>query len=106
VPSVSSRPVEPQDTFVIVASDGLWKVATDEDAVAHVLSLGSVTGPVAANSLMDLCKERYKTFKHKDNVTVAVVYLNPPAPPGAAVSQEAHSPAAVSPPAETSPTAS
>lgn len=128
VPAVSSRPIEANDHFVIIASDGLWKVCASVFCLC-VLSVCVSLSPSlvvirrlrptrtrshtcyrlamyraqwrpprswtsAKNGqpsclclyvyvcLTLLC--RYKTFKHKDNVTVVVLYLNPPLSPSSA----------------------
>lgn len=48
------QPIESTDSFVIVASDGLWKVVDDLDAVAHVHRLGKVSAQVGARTHMCL----------------------------------------------------
>lgn len=75
-PEVVDRHLQPQDDFVIVASDGLWDFVSDDEAVRHVL-LRKRVDPQASlerlcQSLSDLAVERGST----DDITCMIVMVD------------------------------
>eukprot|EP00164_Ancoracysta_twista_P001301 GFYU01001702.1.p1 GENE.GFYU01001702.1~~GFYU01001702.1.p1 ORF type:complete len:575 (-),score=99.47 GFYU01001702.1:172-1896(-) len=70
-PSLKVMEICADDEFMVIGSDGLWDVLTDDDAVLLASSAG--TAQIAANRLLKEALDRGTT----DNVTVVVVTLQP-----------------------------
>lgn len=83
VPEVSSIPITPADDFIILASDGLWDVMNNADAVAKVLSCCakalSMPFQSANKNLSKYCADELIVSAMEagadDNITVVVVLL-------------------------------
>lgn len=68
-PDVWDNALTDEDDFFIVASDGLWKVMSNDEAVAHVLAQESAEG--AAKVLAAAALRRGS----KDDISVLVICL-------------------------------
>lgn len=68
----------PSDRFIIIASDGVWDVMSNEEAVSHVtsalLDVGTDSNDLAivCDQLLELCLEKGS----QDNMSVIIVMLN------------------------------
>ena len=76
IPHVGNKALEPQDDFIVIASDGLWDQLTYKDAVDIVYShLAAGKAPKeAAHALIRASNEKGK-HKAKDNVSCLVLFL-------------------------------
>ena len=71
-PHVATRVLTPGDAVVVIASDGLWDVATDAEAVAWIAD--TVKHPAMAAKRL---ATEAVTRGSRDNVAVVVAYLEP-----------------------------
>ncbi|GMI41699.1 hypothetical protein TrCOL_g4531 [Triparma columacea] len=63
-----------KDEFVVIACDGIWDVATNEeclDMVQGILDEGETNPQLAAEEILDLCLEKGS----RDNMTAAVIWF-------------------------------
>lgn len=75
-PDVATHDLDDKCEFLVLACDGLWDVMSQEEVVAFVLDHRSKTGSdeKVADALAAHCIE---TLESTDNVTCAVVFLQP-----------------------------
>ncbi|KAJ4820150.1 Phosphatase 2C family protein [Rhynchospora pubera] len=92
VPSIRVRKLQPQDTFVIFASDGLWEQLSDENAVDIVFNnprkgIAKRLVKAALNAAAKKREMRYEDItkiekgvrRHfHDDITVIVIFLDDP----------------------------
>lgn len=72
-PEVSVQPLKPNDQLLIVASDGVWDVFSNEEAVA--LAAGASGAQAAARSLVEVAEGRWLDQEggYVDDITAVVV---------------------------------
>lgn len=71
-PEIIEEVVTPQDEFIVLASDGLWDVFTDQDAIDFAKKYLPDKPQAAAEAL---CREAFQR-QSQDNVTVVVVVFH------------------------------
>lgn len=93
-PAIISRKLEPQDLFLIFASDGLWEQLSDEAAVDIVVKnpRAGIAKRLVTTAIQEVAKKldmKYSDIKNKpkgnrrsyhDDITVIVIYLDQNAP--------------------------
>lgn len=72
-PEVATRPLTPVDEFVVVASDGVWDVLSDEAAVAAVG--GALAGGCAPTAAASVLVRLAYSMGSKDDISALVVDL-------------------------------
>ena len=81
IPEISSRLVSPDDLFLVIASDGIWEVLTDDEVGTSVKeSLEQGLKPAeAAKQLVIKSNKRWVDGKygHVDDITAIIVYFTP-----------------------------
>jgi len=70
-PVIKVTVLQPSHTHLVIACDGLWDVASDED----VVSILSSTVTQSAQQLSDTLLQYAITHKTKDNVSIIVIQL-------------------------------
>ena len=76
-PEIDCNCLDEGDDFIIVASDGLWDVLSEHDAVrvAEQVFMGGGTGENAAAELVSAALDEHARKGHKaDNITAVVMY--------------------------------
>ena len=81
-PELRTQPLEPDDEFVLLASDGLWRLLDSQAAVGLARSdlRAHADVAMAAEKLVD---GALHTRRAEDNITVLVLLLRPVAPDAA-----------------------
>ena len=78
-PTVSTRTIEPQDRFLILASDGVWEFIDSSEAVSIVARAQKLGMPAsdAAHLLIMRAVIRWAQVEgnYRDDITAMVVYL-------------------------------
>ena len=78
-PTVSTRTIEPQDLFLILASDGVWEFIDSSEAVSIVARAQKLGMPAsdAAHLLIMRAVIRWAQVEgnYRDDITAMVVYL-------------------------------
>eukprot|EP01117_Protostelium_nocturnum_P000197 TRINITY_DN1026_c0_g1_i1.p1 TRINITY_DN1026_c0_g1~~TRINITY_DN1026_c0_g1_i1.p1 ORF type:complete len:711 (-),score=212.53 TRINITY_DN1026_c0_g1_i1:69-2201(-) len=71
IPYVSSAiQLEPTDTIIVLASDGLWDVMSGADAIQYCMNYNN-----AEDMASELIKKAFTNLKCTDNITVTVILL-------------------------------
>ena len=71
VPEVCSEPLTGREEFLILATDGLWKHVSSQQAVDTVMAAASV------DAACDALAAQALSSGSRDNISVVVVYLHP-----------------------------
>ena len=79
VPELRSQPLLPEDEFVLIASDGLWKLL-DSPAAVRTAREDLRAHASVAMAAEKLVEEALQTRRADDNITVLVVLLRPVQP--------------------------
>jgi serine/threonine protein phosphatase PrpC len=76
-PEVMQVDLDPSDRFVILASDGLWELVGNQEAVEHVSHrLAKLNHEECASDLVDYAVGKWKACgDRRDDITVLVVFL-------------------------------
>lgn len=74
-PDVWARPLEANDAFVILASDGVWEFVTNEEAVDIVSEAD--TRKDACDNLLEECNKRWadEDWESRDDISFQIVYF-------------------------------
>jgi protein phosphatase PTC1 len=72
-PFISETELKPEDTYLIVACDGLWDVCSDQEAVDMVLEMSKKS--MSPQSMSDHLLQYSLEHKTTDNVSVIVIQL-------------------------------
>jgi len=78
-PTVRSRRVQPEDRFIVIASDGLWEFLPNDDVVS-IVSMFIRRGKPAIDATKFLIAKaalawRTEEGNYRDDITVIVIYL-------------------------------
>jgi len=79
IPEVSVRTLKPKDKFMVVASDGIWQVLSNEEVVKVVCDAGG-DPKAASEELYNEAKVRWENEAggpYRDDISVFVIYLQP-----------------------------
>lgn len=91
IPSIVSRSLQPSDRFIIFASDGLWELLSNQEAVeiVHNHQHEGSAGRLVEAALQAAARKREMLYKHlikieggvrrhfHDDITVIVLFLHP-----------------------------
>jgi len=72
IPSISKRSLIQDESFIIIATDGLWEVVTPAEAVLLVAPSLQSDSTISCRILMEVAKSRGA----KDNTTILLVKFN------------------------------
>ncbi|XP_057799785.1 probable protein phosphatase 2C 72 [Salvia miltiorrhiza] len=77
IPEVSHRRITPDDAFLVVASDGVWDVMSNEEVVSMVAAAGSEeeAAKVVVDAAMAAWKHKFPNSK-RDDCTVICLFLH------------------------------
>jgi len=80
IPDILTIPRDPEDDFLVLASDGIWDVMTNEEACAFISKELQETDDLNAISsrMIDHCREKVVVYNNKhckseDNMTITLV---------------------------------
>lgn len=76
-PDITSKPLSPEDLFIILASDGVWEFISNQEAVELVYSVRSEgNSSQSAQKLVDMATTRWREHSSRcDDITAVVVFL-------------------------------
>lgn len=75
-PDMMILPMEGEDEFIILATDGLWDVFTSDDAVAFVQTI--IREGLSRDQVATRMVEKSFHRRSLDNVTVVIIWLDTP----------------------------
>ncbi|CAI9761133.1 unnamed protein product [Fraxinus pennsylvanica] len=89
-PSICKRVLQPNDKFIIFASDGLWEYLTNQDAVeiVHNNPRMGVARRILISAMKQACKKRQMTYNQlkkfdkgdrrnfHDDITVVIIFID------------------------------
>eukprot|EP01129_Flabellula_baltica_P004604 TRINITY_DN1612_c0_g1_i1.p1 TRINITY_DN1612_c0_g1~~TRINITY_DN1612_c0_g1_i1.p1 ORF type:complete len:553 (+),score=94.38 TRINITY_DN1612_c0_g1_i1:1-1659(+) len=71
-PEMSTYRLTPEDRFVVIASDGLWDVMSNDDVIAYIRKRMFVN----RDCIADLLTEKAKNIGSNDNITAVIVWFD------------------------------
>jgi len=78
IPDVSVRPINPEDIFLILASDGLWDVMSPEEAVKFIWDYKGTPNNTMVEILVKNAVMRWKGKRRTDNIAaIVIIVLHP-----------------------------
>uniref|UniRef100_A0A1L8DL25 Protein phosphatase 2c n=1 Tax=Nyssomyia neivai TaxID=330878 RepID=A0A1L8DL25_9DIPT len=78
-PEIMSIPLDGDEDFLIMASDGLWDHVKEDDAAITVYNMAALKATDTSSCISKYLVEKAKADGSTDNITIIIVFLKDPA---------------------------